>query len=249
MSVFPDHNALAALCRQHQIKKLSVFGSFAKGTATAASDVDLLVEFRPGIVHGLTKLSHIKWELSDLVGGRKVDLITLGGLNQPRRSRFPNIFRDEVLATAKIEYKDPEVPDENNGYRKPELINSVMLRGGAKFMPDKETVRIPSRIEHMIDAISQALEFLKDVSETDFIDNKMLNLAVSRLMEIIGEAANRIPRDFHLKNPQINWEKLVDLRNDGLHEYGDINLTDHWHLVKNDFPELLRQLEELHSAF
>ena len=46
-SLFADRTALAALCRQHHIRRLSLFGSVLKGTAQQDSDVDLLVEFEP----------------------------------------------------------------------------------------------------------------------------------------------------------------------------------------------------------
>ena len=47
-ALFPDREALARLCRRHRIRRLSLFGSVAVGTARPDSDVDLLVEFAPG---------------------------------------------------------------------------------------------------------------------------------------------------------------------------------------------------------
>ncbi|MCF8280865.1 MAG: nucleotidyltransferase family protein [Bacteroidales bacterium] len=58
--------------RKYAIKRASLFGSFADGTATAGSDVDLLVELSKPI--GLLEFIHIKHELEDLLG-RKVDLV------------------------------------------------------------------------------------------------------------------------------------------------------------------------------
>jgi len=46
--IFPDADALASICRNHGIRRLSLFGSTLKGTARPDSDVDLLVEFEPG---------------------------------------------------------------------------------------------------------------------------------------------------------------------------------------------------------
>src|SRR5689334_7985728 len=87
--------SLAALCRRHHIRRLSLFGSVLKGTDRPDSDVDLLVEFAPGQEPGLFGLAGIELELSDLVG-RKVDLRTPQDL-----SRY---FRDEVLKSAQVQY-------------------------------------------------------------------------------------------------------------------------------------------------
>jgi predicted nucleotidyltransferase len=92
-TLFSDPEALARLCRQNRIRRLSLFGSTLKGLAGEDSDVDLLVEFEPGAKPGLLGLSQIELELSGLLGGRKVDLRTAEDIN----SRF----RDEVVGMAR----------------------------------------------------------------------------------------------------------------------------------------------------
>jgi hypothetical protein len=94
--LFTDNAALAALCRRHGIRRLSLFGSAVKGTARPDSDVDLLVEFQPGATPGLLGLAAIETELSNLLAGRRVDLRTAREL-----SRY---FRDEVVRTAQVQY-------------------------------------------------------------------------------------------------------------------------------------------------
>ena len=91
-----DDTTLARFCRAHGIRRLSLFGSQLKGTARPDSDVDLLVEFEPGRTPGLLGISAMEIELSDLLGGRKVDLRTAGDL-----SRW---FRDEVSLSAEVQY-------------------------------------------------------------------------------------------------------------------------------------------------
>ena len=94
--LFSDPDALAALCRRYGIRRLSLFGSTLKGANRPDSDVDLLVEFEPGRTPELFELAEIEAELSDLLGGRPVDLRTAGDL-----SRY---FRDEVVRTAEVQY-------------------------------------------------------------------------------------------------------------------------------------------------
>ena len=91
-----DRSALAALCRRHHVRRLSVFGSVSRGTDRSGSDVDLLVEFDPQHEPGLIGLAGIQAELSALLGGRRVDLRTAEDLSRH--------FRTEVLSTAVAQY-------------------------------------------------------------------------------------------------------------------------------------------------
>jgi predicted nucleotidyltransferase len=93
-----EHELLAAFCRRHKIRRLSLFGSTAKDIARPDSDIDLLVEFAPGEQPGLIGLAGIEVELSDLLGGKSVDLRTAGDL-----SRY---FRDEVQRQAQVQYAE-----------------------------------------------------------------------------------------------------------------------------------------------
>jgi hypothetical protein len=76
---------LAALCRAHHVRRLAVFGSAARGQASAGSDVDLLVEFEPGHAPSFWVSPGIEQELSALFGGRAVDLVPPEVLNNPYR--------------------------------------------------------------------------------------------------------------------------------------------------------------------
>ncbi|MBZ0291568.1 MAG: nucleotidyltransferase family protein [Anaerolineae bacterium] len=86
---------VAAFCRKHHIRKLSLFGSVLRDDFGPDSDVDVLVEFEDGHVPGLITFGGMQMELSDLLG-RNVDLKTPNAL-----SRY---FRDEVLENAVLQY-------------------------------------------------------------------------------------------------------------------------------------------------
>ena len=90
-----DQDALTVFCRRHHIRRLSLFGSQLKGTATPKSDIDLLVEFDPRHIPSLFGIAGMEIELSEMLG-KKVDLRTAGDL-----SRY---FRDEVVRTAEVQY-------------------------------------------------------------------------------------------------------------------------------------------------
>ncbi len=91
-----DPHTLERLCRRNHIIRLSLFGSRLKGTQKPDSDIDLLVEFEPGLAPGFLGLAGIEEELSTLLGGRKVDLRTPQDLS-------PH-FRDEVTRMAEVQF-------------------------------------------------------------------------------------------------------------------------------------------------
>jgi hypothetical protein len=94
--LFADPDALAEVCRRHGIRRLSLFGSVLQGRARPDSDVDLLAEFEPDATPGFFGMAGIEEELSELLGGRKVDLRTPQEL-----SRY---FREGVVRQAEVQY-------------------------------------------------------------------------------------------------------------------------------------------------
>ena len=89
------HDQLAAFCRKHHIKKLSLFGSVLRDDFRPDSDVDMLVEFEPKHHVGFFQFVGMELELTALLG-RKVDLRTPNDL-----SRY---FRQDVLQHAEVQY-------------------------------------------------------------------------------------------------------------------------------------------------
>lgn len=88
----PDR--LAEICRRYRIKRLSLFGSMARGQARPDSNVDFLAEFEPGSGPSLFGLSELRDELSALAGRREVDIATPAILENPFRRAA--ILRDLV---------------------------------------------------------------------------------------------------------------------------------------------------------
>jgi predicted nucleotidyltransferase len=86
---------LGELCRRYSIKELSLFGSAARGEMGPESDVDILVEFEPGVRIGLIRFESLVEELQ-LLSDRRVDLVTKRGLKPWVRS--------EVLKDARVIY-------------------------------------------------------------------------------------------------------------------------------------------------
>jgi len=88
--------ALGEFCRRNHIRRLALFGSVLRDDFCDESDVDVLVEFEPGAGVGFFELYDIEQELSELLGGRKVDMNTPDSLSK--------YFRDDVLTEAEVHY-------------------------------------------------------------------------------------------------------------------------------------------------
>ena len=85
---------IADFCRRYHIRRLSLFGSVLRDDFRADSDVDVLVEFDSDHIPGLIALAGMELELSEILGGRSVDL------NTPKM--LSKYFREDVLAEAEL---------------------------------------------------------------------------------------------------------------------------------------------------
>ena len=89
---------IAELCRKHGIAELALFGSVLRDDFDPdRSDVDVFVQFMPGRRVGFFELGEIEESLSELFGGRKVDLVTKPSISQ--------YLRDRILNEAKVVYE------------------------------------------------------------------------------------------------------------------------------------------------
>ncbi len=97
VGVHADRDRIARFCRENHIRRLALFGSVLREGFGPDSDIDVLVEFEEGHVPGLFGMSRLERELSDIFGGRKVDLRTPQDIS--------SYFRDDVLAQAEVQYE------------------------------------------------------------------------------------------------------------------------------------------------
>lgn len=91
------HDQIAAFCRRHRIRRLSLYGSVLRSDFGPESDIDVLVVFEPGHVVGL-QIIEMERELSSHFGGRKVDIVSEKYLN-PR-------LRERILQSAEVQYAE-----------------------------------------------------------------------------------------------------------------------------------------------
>ena len=103
--------------------------------------------------------------------------------------------------------------------------------------------RDKSYIYDILKYSQEIIDIVKDENHNSFVHNRIKRLAIERLIQIIGEAANHLSRDFMQENQDIPWTKIIGLRNKIVHDYGEI-LTDRiWLIASESIPELMYQLK------
>ena len=101
------------------------------------------------------------------------------------------------------------------------------------------------RVRHMLDHAREAVEMVKGKTRADLDADRQLNLALVRLVEVIGEAAARIPDDFRARYPQVPWRQIVGMRHRMIHDYDVIDFDILWAVLRQDLPPLIEQLEAI----
>lgn len=103
-------------------------------------------------------------------------------------------------------------------------------------------------IQDIIDAINSINNFIADISFEEFSQDDKTVSAVTRKFEVIGEAANRIPKSVQEKYKNIPWSYMVGMRNKIIHDYDGINLMIIFDSAQEDLKDLLPLLENIQNA-
>ncbi len=99
-------------------------------------------------------------------------------------------------------------------------------------------------IEHILHSISKIKDFTKGITEKDFAANEMLQDAVIRNIEIIGEATKKISDKLKSKYPHIPWKEMAGMRDKLIHDYMGVDVAVVWKTVELDIPMLEQLLLE-----
>ncbi|MEW6067523.1 MAG: DUF86 domain-containing protein [Nitrospirota bacterium] len=103
------------------------------------------------------------------------------------------------------------------------------------------------RLQHMLDAAKEVLSFAKNKSRNDLYVDRMLALSIVKSIEIIGEAASTVTKEFRERHREIPWASIVAMRNRLIHVYFDIDLDRVWDTITDDLPPLITSLEKIVS--
>jgi len=105
--------------------------------------------------------------------------------------------------------------------------------------------KVEDYLQDIIDAINATEQFLLGFDFTTFETDKKTIFAVTRAVEIVGEASKQIPKKIRDDYPSIPWQEIAGMRDKMIHQYFGINLKILWNTAQTDFPQLKQQIQQI----
>jgi len=96
-------------------------------------------------------------------------------------------------------------------------------------------------LDNILAAISKIEGFTLDITQQDFEKSVLIQDAVIRNFEIIGEATKKISKEFTQSHPKVPWQDMTGMRDKLIHDYIDVDLDVVWKTIEMDLP-LLKDL-------
>ena len=91
----------------------------------------------------------------------------------------------------------------------------------------------------------EAIDISQGKTRRDLDQERLLNLALTRLIEMLGEAANRVPEEVRNLYPDLPWLQMIAARNRLIHGYDSVDFDILWSIIQNDLPNLITRLKEI----
>jgi len=98
-------------------------------------------------------------------------------------------------------------------------------------------------LQQMRDHAAEAMQLAQDRRREDLDEDRLLSLALVRLVEIVGEAARRVPSADRGRHRSIPWVEIIGMRDRLIHGYDQVDFDVLWQVVTADLPGLVRDLE------
>jgi uncharacterized protein with HEPN domain len=100
-------------------------------------------------------------------------------------------------------------------------------------------------LAHIVECIDLVEEYSQGITQASFLEDRVLQDAVIRRLEVIGEAVKGLPSTFRLKYPEIPWKQMAGMRDVLIHEYFDVDLVLTWRVAKHELPPIKLKILEL----
>jgi len=112
----------------------------------------------------------------------------------------------------------------------------------------KDASRDAAYLGHMLEAIRRVRRYVRRKSRAAFLRSELVQDAVMRNIEVLGEAAAQVSAEFTAKYPAIPWRDIVGMRHRLIHGYAKVQLGLVWDAAAQDLPALEKQLHALVRA-
>lgn len=100
-------------------------------------------------------------------------------------------------------------------------------------------------LKHILDAISEIEEYIRDVSHEKFLAERMVQNAVIRQFEIIGEATRRLSEELRQKYKDVPWKEMAGMRDKLIHDYFGVDLEAVWDTATKDIRVLKDKIKNI----
>ena len=100
-------------------------------------------------------------------------------------------------------------------------------------------------LRHMLGHAREAHSLVEGRSREELEADRLLSLSLTRLVEVTGEAATRVPSQVRDRHPQVRWAQIIAMRNRLIHGYDVLDLDVLWQTVTDDVPRLVTDLERV----
>ncbi len=104
---------------------------------------------------------------------------------------------------------------------------------------------VDDALNDILSAAKKAIEFVDGMAPGDLETDEKTEYAVIKALEIVGEAARRVPDSFRNSHPQIPWREMTGMRDKLVHDYFGVNLDVVWKTIHEDLPPLITALQSL----
>ena len=113
----------------------------------------------------------------------------------------------------------------------------------------REPIRDKGRLEHMLEAMDNVKEFTQGVTYEELVDNKILCHAVVHNVQVVGEAAYKITKEYCSTHPDVEWKDIIALRHVLVHDYYRIDFSELWTIIHEELPPLREQIAAYIAEF